>query len=222
MKLLLVEAEPRLANWLARALGNAGYAVDLVNTARRALSCLATESYDIAIVDASLPDLDGLEALRRARRDGVSLPVAVLCPQGDPDLRIRSLELGADDCVAKPVDFAELDARLRALLRRVSNHAHPQVSLGPLSYDTTARALFLNDEQLSLPPKEHSVLEMLMRNHGRPVRKEVMHQRAYGFDSYTSPNAIEVYIHRLRRRLAGAGIAIVTMRGFGYGIKYVK
>jgi two-component system response regulator TctD len=219
MKLLLVEAEQKLAEWLGKALGNGGYAVDTIAAGRNALSCLGSEGYDAAILDLSLPDLDGLEVLRRARRAGSTLPIIVVSARDGPDNRVKGLALGADDYLSKPVDFAELDARIRALIRRVKSHGRQQVSCGPLCYDTTERALFLNGEQLNLPPKEHSVLEMLMINYGRTVRKEVMHQRTYGFDSYTSPNAIEVYIHRLRRRLAATGVTIVTLRGFGYAIK---
>ncbi len=222
MRLLLVEGEQALAEWLAKALANGGYAVDTVGAGRTALSCLAGEEHDVALLDLALPDLDGLEVLSRARRAGSTVPIIVLSAHGGADDRVKALALGADDYVSKPFDLAELDARLRALIRRAKSQGRQQVSCGPLCYDTTERSLFLNNERLQLPPKEHSVLEMLMNNGGRAVRKEVMHQRTYGFDSYTSPNAIEVYVHRLRRRLAPAGVAIVTLRGLGYALELAR
>lgn len=215
MRLLLVEDHQELAEWLAKSLRQAGYAVDLAMRGDHADQFLQSEKIDVVVLDLSLPGMDGLEVLRRLRQRGGSMPVLVLTARGATDERVKGLNMGADDYLPKPFEFAELEARLKALLRRGVTHA-PVIQVGNLSFDTTSRLASMNGQPLSLTPKETAVLEALLVRRGRPVSREALFEMIYSLEEDARAEAIEIYVHRVRKKLEGTGVSIRTMRGLGY------
>lgn len=216
MRILLVEDDPDLVDALLRTLRRHDYAVDQVADGWMADSVLRTEDYDLVVLDLYLPGLDGLEVLKRLRGRGCRVPVLVLTARGEVQDRVTGLDLGADDYLAKPFALSELEARLRALLRRSQGQANPVLVYGPLTFDTVARRLSVNGESLDLPRRELCLLEFLLAHPNRVVSKEQIADHLFGFDDETGPNAIELYVCRLRKRLEPAGINIRTIRGLGY------
>lgn len=216
MRLLLVEDSQRLARSLVAGLTQAGMVVDAVGDGVQADQLLSAEAYDAVVLDLALPRLDGLEVLRRARERSNTVPMLILTASGETADRVRGLNAGADDYLPKPFDLAELVARLRALGRRRNGHAHVVFALGALTFDSVTQVFRLGGEPLVLTPREHQVLEVLMTHAGRPVRKAVVCSRLCTLDDVVTPDAIEIYVHRLRKRLAGSGTQIRTLRGLGY------
>ncbi len=217
MRLLLVEDHAELAEWVARALRAAGYVVDVLQRGDHADLALSTQVYDLVVLDLSLPGMDGLDVLRRLRerQRGVPTPVLVLTARGTTDERVKGLNMGADDYLAKPFDLAELEARIKALLRRSGNQA-PQVRLGRLVFDTTTRLASVEGAALSLTPRELAVLEALLSRQGRPVAREALFEKVFDFDADARVEAIEIYVSRLRKKLHGSGVKVTTLRGLGY------
>jgi len=215
MRILLVEDHPELGDWLARALRQAGYVVDLATRGDHAEHFLRTSSYDGVLLDLSLPGKDGLEVLKSLRARGVQVPVLVLTARGAVEDRILGLNLGADDYLPKPFELGELEARLKALLRRSSSQT-PLIRLGDLSFDTVSRLPCVREQPLSLTPRELAVLEALLARQGRPVAREALAQKIFSLDQDTRVEAIEIYVHRLRKKLEGSGVQITTVRGLGY------
>lgn len=217
MRLLLVEDHAELAEWVARALRQAGYALDLMTRGDHADHALLTQHYDLVILDLSLPGLDGLEVLRRlrARERGSHTPVLVLTARGSTEEKVQGLNLGADDYLPKPFDLAELEARIKALLRRSGNQA-PLVRLGRLSFDTTTRMVCVDEQPLALTPRELAVLEALLSRVGRPVAREALFEKVFDLDTEVRVETIEIYVSRVRKKLEGSGVAITTLRGLGY------
>ncbi|MCV2218155.1 response regulator [Thauera sp. Sel9] len=217
MRLLLVEDHTELAEWVRRTLCQAGYVVDVLERGDHADLALRTQSYDLVILDLSLPGMDGLDVLRRLRerQQGAPTPVLVLTARGATEERVCGLNLGADDYLAKPFDFAELEARIKALLRRSGNLV-PMVRIGRLMFDTTARLAWVDGRALALTPRELAVLEVLLSRSGRPVAREALFEKVFDFDADARVEAIEIYISRLRKKLEGSGVAISTLRGLGY------
>lgn len=217
MRLLLVEDHAELAEWVAKALRHAGYVLDVLARGDHAELALRTQRYDLVILDLSLPGLDGLEVLRRlrAREQGAPTPVLVLTARGSTEDRVRGLNLGADDYLPKPFDLAELEARIKALLRRSGNLA-PTVRIGRLEFDTTSRLASVEGRPLALTPRELAVLEALLSRIGRPVAREALFEKVFEFDADARVEAIEIYVSRLRKKLDGSGVAINTLRGLGY------
>lgn len=216
MRILLVEDNLTLANWLAKSLQQSNYNVDAVHDAGDAEQALAFTEYDLVILDLGLPDRTGLDVLAHIRGRGNEVPVIILTANASLDGRIRGLDAGADDYLAKPFELSELEARIRAHLRRASQRTAPVVTCGLLRFDTNTRLFSTGDAPLPLAPKEHAVLEQLLRRIGTTVSKTALVQGIYDFDSETDENAIEIYIHRLRRKLEGSKAEIVTLRGLGY------
>jgi two-component system response regulator TctD len=216
MRLLLVEDSPRLARSLLAGLAQAGMVVDAVVDGVQADQLLSGERYEAVVLDLALPRLDGLEVLRRARDRGNDVPVLILTASGETADRVRGLNAGADDYLSKPFDLAELVARLRALGRRRNGHPRALFALGALTFDSVAQLFRVSAQTLALPPREHQVLEVLIRHAGRPVRKATVCDRLCTLDDAVTPDAIEIYVHRLRKRLAGSGTQIRTLRGLGY------
>jgi two-component system response regulator TctD len=216
MRVLLVEDSLKLATWLARALEQHGFAVDSIHDGAQADALLRTERYDAIVLDLTLPSMDGLVVLQRLRESGVTSPVIVLTARGDLEDRVKGLNLGADDYLAKPFDLSELEARLHAVIRRAHGVSAPVVRLGPLQYESSGRAFTLAGRRLNLRPKEHAVLEVLLMRMGKVVSKAALHDRVFSIDASTGQDVVEVYIHRLRKQLADTGLAIVTLRGLGY------
>lgn len=217
MRLLLVEDNAELAEWVSKALAHAGYAVDVMNRGDHADHALLTQPYDVVVLDLSLPGLDGLEVLKRmrARESTAHTPVLVLTARGSTEDRVRGLNLGADDYLPKPFDLSELEARIKALLRRAGNMV-PVVRIGRLEFDTDSRLASVEGKPLALTPRELAVLEVLISRQGRPVARETLFEKVFAFDEEARAEAIEIYVHRLRKKLEGSGAVVTTLRGLGY------
>lgn len=216
MRILLVEDDSLLADGLAAALRQSGYAVDWAARGDEADRWLGTENYDLVLLDLGLPGLDGTEVLRRLRQRQVPTPVLVLSAREALDVRIGTLDLGADDYMIKPVALAELEARIRVLLRRGRLDTGPQIVLGSLRLDTVGKRVYLNDTAHDFSAREWQVLEILVTRAGRIVSKEQLMQSLFGWEEGATLNAIEKSISRLRAKLEPGGIAIRTVRGLGY------
>lgn len=217
MRLLLVEDHPEIAEWVGKALIQAGYVVDRLDRGDFADQALASEAYDLVILDLSLPKMDGLEVLRRLRGRGATLPVLILTARGSTEDRVRGLNLGADDYLPKPFELEELEARIKALLRRSSGHT-PLLHIGHLEFDTTTRQVVVDGRPLPLTPRELAVFEVLVARLGKPVSRETLFEKIFSFDAEAHAEAIEIYVHRLRKKLEGSGVAISTLRGLGYAL----
>ena len=218
MRLLLVEDDLPLAEALMSLLVSSGYAVDCVHDGEAARALVAAEQYDLMILDLNLPHLDGLSVLRAMRASGNRAAVMILTARGTAEDRVRGLDLGADDYMAKPFDIREFEARVRSLLRRQAGLRSATVSLGALTLDLTTRQFAALGQMIDLPPRERALLELLVTRAGKVVAKEAIVQSLTSLDDMLSDNAIEQYVSRLRRRLAPFGLTLRTVRGIGYVI----
>ncbi|HEX9684351.1 MAG TPA: response regulator [Burkholderiales bacterium] len=216
MRILIVEDDPVLSDGLIRSLRGSDYAVDSATDGAEADQILSAHSFDLVILDLGLPKLEGYEVLRRLRRRGSKTPVLILTALDTLEDRVKGLDLGADDYLTKPFDLPELEARVRALIRRGQSGGGSVLAHGALTLDTTGRRAQLDGEPLELSAREIGVLEVLMLRSGRVVNKDQLAEELYGWDEEVSANAIEVYVHRLRRKLEPAGVTIRTIRGLGY------
>ncbi|MCP5266575.1 MAG: response regulator transcription factor [Burkholderiaceae bacterium] len=216
MRVLIAEDDEVLADGLSRSLRAGGYAVDRVTSGTEADLALSTQSYDLLILDLGLPKLPGLEVLKRLRGRNESLPVLILTAADSVEQRVRGLDLGADDFMAKPFALSELEARVRALVRRRMGSSSTQVRYGPMVYDQLGRSVYMNDHLLELSAREVGLLEILLQRIGRLVSKEQIVDHLCEWGEEISHNAIEVYMHRLRKKLEGGGVRIATVRGLGY------
>ena len=218
MRLLVVEDNAQLSQLLATGLRKAGYEADFLATAAEARSVLMTTSYAALILDLGLPDGDGLAILRELRHRKDSLPVLVLTARGGLDDRVNGLRSGADDYLVKPFALEELIARLEAQLRRPGQQLGNSLQVANLEFDLRNRQASINDQPQLLSSRETAVLELLMRSKGRVVSKKQVEDHIFGLSGDVASNAVEVYIHRLRRQLAdkGARVQIHTIRGVGY------
>ena len=216
MRVLIAEDDPVLADGLTRSLRGSDYAVDCVTDGGEADHVLSAQNYDLVILDIGLPRLDGYEVLRRLRHRGSKTPVLILTARDALDDRVKGLDLGGDDYITKPFDLPELEARVRALIRRGQSGGGSVLAHGALTLDTVGRRATLAGEPLDLSARELGVLEVLMLRSGRVVNKDQLAEQLYGWDEEVGPNAIEVYVHRLRRKLEPAGVTIRTIRGLGY------
>ncbi|MGZ3181954.1 MAG: response regulator [Telluria sp.] len=222
MRILLVEDHLELSHWVAKALRDARLTVECALNGADADSLLHTQEYALVILDLTLPKMDGLEVLRRLRaRGGVKgrTPVLVLTARGELEDRVQGLNLGADDYLAKPFELAELEARVKALLRRALGNEALVYEVGPLRFDTVARTFTFAGVPLGLTPREHAVLEALITRPGRAVSKEKLFDEVFALADDANLDAIELYIHRVRKKLDKLGAdapAITTMRGIGY------
>jgi two-component system OmpR family response regulator len=226
MRLLLVEDDVMLASGIKLGLCDAGYAVDWVGSAERAQEVLQAETFDAAIIDIGLPGMDGLELTRRLRRPGMAnpaMPVLILTARDALHDRVQGLDLGADDYMVKPYELPELLARLRALLRRSQAATSAVLSFGPLELDTAGRRAWVRAETvehaLELGPREWTVLEYLLIHAPKPASKDKLLQALTGWDREITPNAVEVYVSRLRGKLEPHGVALRSIRGFGYRLE---
>ncbi|WP_038905036.1 transcriptional regulator TctD [Dickeya zeae] len=218
MRLLLVEDHPELAHWLKKALSEAGFAVDLVGDGVAADHLLQQEAYTLMVLDVSLPRMDGLALLARLRKRGQNLPVLLLTARTSVADRVKGLNLGADDYLTKPFELAELEARLRALLRRSQGQIQDVQRLGSLSWHDEGYFL-LQDKPLALTPREQAVLHTLMQRRGRPVSRQYLYEQVFTLADEASTDSLDLYVHRIRKKLAGSDIMIVTLRGLGYSLE---
>ena len=215
-RILLVEDDAALARGLAKTLHANGYSVDLAPDGESALALAQSAPYALITLDLGLPDMSGFDVLKALRAAQCSIPVLVLTARDGIEDRIAGLDLGADDYLLKPFDVAELAARLRALLRRSQGAADPLQQIGPLLIDHQRRIASVNGRLLELRRREWTVLERLAARVGKVVAKDRLTDETFGHDEPVAPNAIEVYVARLRRKLEPDGPAIRTMRGLGY------
>ena len=216
MRILIVEDDLILADGLKSSLTQSGYAVDLMTSGLDADGVLAYQTFDLVLLDLGLPTLSGFEVLKRLRARGNKTPVLILTANDDIDNRVKGLDLGADDYLSKPFNLAELEARLRALIRRGQAGGSAMISVGKLQLDTTSRAATYNSSSLNFSARELAVLEILMLKVGKVVNKEQMLEKLCNFDEDISDNALEVYLHRVRKKLNHSDISIRTIRGLGY------
>lgn len=216
MRILLVEDDELLADGLARALRQSGYTVDIAADGPRADSLLAGGGYDLTILDLGLPGLEGSQVLTRLRSRRQLTPVLVMSARMAIEERVRLLDLGADDYVVKPVALAELEARVRALIRRQQEIEPNYLTLGSLRLDREGKRAWLGEEALDLTAREWAAVEYLATRVNRIVNKDQFMQALYNWDDEITPNAIEKFISRLRCKLEPAGITIRTVRGLGY------
>ncbi|MFM6993155.1 MAG: response regulator [Rhodoferax sp.] len=219
MKILAVEDNEELANWLARTLRKDGYTVDSITNGSDADFALKSEMYDLVILDLTLPGLSGNEVLKRLRARNNQTPVLVLTANNTLQSRVSGLDQGADDYLAKPFDIEELEARIRVLVRRSTGHATTTLSCGDLLYDSNTRDFQLAGSSLSLTPRERAVLEVLVRKAGATVSKQALAQSLFALDENLSVDAIEIYVHRLRKKLETSKAKIMTLRGLGYMLR---
>ena len=214
MKLLLVEDEQRLAERLAATFGEAGYAVDVAGDGEQADFLAHTERYDIVVLDLGLPKVDGLTLLRRWRTAGNRTPVLVLTARGSWHEKVQGIDSGADDYVAKPFAMEEVLARLRALIRRASGQASPELRCGGLALDPRGAKVTVNGAPVKLTSHEFRVLSYLMHHPGRVVSQAELTEHIYAENADRDSNTVEVFVARLRRKLGGSFIQ--TVRGLGY------
>jgi DNA-binding response OmpR family regulator len=218
MRLLIVEDNEELAELLARGLRNAGYEADILSSVEEARSVLETTFYAALILDLGLPDGDGLELLREVRHRNNPIPVLVLTARGGLHDRVHGLRSGADDYLVKPFALEELLARLEAQLRRPGQLLGSSLRIANLEFNTQSRQASIDDRPQVLSARETAVLELLMRSKGRVVSKKQVEDHIYGHSGDVGSNAIEVYVHRLRKQLSdrGAKVHVHTIRGVGY------
>ncbi len=215
MRILLAEDDSIIADGLVRALRRSGYAVDHVANGSDADVALASQPYDLLILDLGLPRLNGIEVLKRLRARKSAIPVLILTAQDGLDDRVRGLDAGADDYMVKPFALPELEARVRALTRRGTGMPRC-IEFGALSYDQADRLVKISGQVVDLSAREVGLLEVLLLRAGRLVSKEQLVDHLCGWGEEVSNNAIEVYVHRLRKKLECGGLKITTVRGLGY------
>lgn len=216
MRILLAEDEHHLGTWLCKALEHAGIQVEWVDDGRLADQALQQRDYDALVLDLGLPGMDGHRVLQRLRERDQRLPALILTARDSLSERVGVLNAGADDFLAKPFELAELEARLHALVRRARGVEHPRLSCGPLVYDGTRRQFILHGELLPLSPREIGVLRALIQRSGEPLSKQQIIDRVFSDDEDVHPEVVEVLVYRLRKRLDGSGVRVVTLRGLGY------
>jgi DNA-binding response OmpR family regulator len=218
LRLLAIEDERELAELTASALGRAGFAVDIAGSLAEAEEAVAVMTYDAIILDLGLGDGNGLALLRSLRSRGASVPVLILTARDALEDRVMGLDSGADDYVLKPFHMSELISRVRAVLRRPNSALGVRLEIGNLAFETAHRQVTVDDSIVPLSIRELALLELLLRRAERVVTREAIEQSLYSFGSELGSNALEVLVHRLRRKLqdAGAALQIHTLRGVGY------
>jgi two-component system, OmpR family, response regulator TctD len=221
MRILLAEDEAELANWLVKALQQVDFQVDWVNDGRLVRSALKDVRYDALILDLGLPGRGGHDVLADLRDADHKLPVLILTARDSLSERVTTLREGADDFLAKPFELAELEARLIALIRRSRGGDHARFACGALVFDAGSKQFTLNQSALSLTPREHATLRALIQRSGEPLSKQELLSRVFLDEQDVNPEAIEVLMHRLRKKLAGSTVHITTLRGLGYVLEAV-
>lgn len=221
MRILLVEDDPVLAEGLALSLRGANHVVVHESNGKQADHLLLVEDFDLVVLDMSLPDMDGSEILRRLRHRGAKVPVLILTARDGLEDRVHGLDLGADDYLIKPFDMPELEARIRTLLRRGQSGSSSVLRLGKLSLDTVGRRATLDGEILELSAREMSILEVMMLRANKVVSKEKLSVHLSEMGEEISVNAIEVHVHRLRKKIVSDCVNIRTLYGQGYMLEQI-
>ncbi len=216
MRILLVEDDQLLGDGLSVGLGQMGYTVDWITDGNQAEAALQDSSVDLAILDIGLPGQDGLTLLHKIRQQGNPIPVLLLTARDSLNDRVHGLDTGADDYLTKPFDLEELAARLRAISRRRAGRSTPLLLHGPITLDPAGRTVHLNDQLVPCTSREYAILEALLLNVGQVLSRQRLEEALYGWDDGVESNAVEVYIHHLRKKLGKS--TIQTVRGLGYKI----
>ncbi|MCJ2187959.1 response regulator [Novosphingobium beihaiensis] len=216
MRILIVEDDRSLARGMEASMASAGFAMDFVSTGEEAIEVLANEPYNLVVLDLGLPDMDGLEVLSTLRRREVQTPILILTARDAVNDRIEGLDRGADDYLSKPFHPRELESRARALIRRSLGSPDPVLRVGCLSFDRSTRTVHLDRSVVELRRRELAVLETLMGRPGKVVTRECLTAEVFNFTDAVAPNALDVYVGRLRRKLMPHGPVIRTVRGLGY------
>lgn len=216
MRILVVEDDPQIGDGIQAGLAQEGHAVDWVCDGEEALAAIATAPYDLVVLDLGLPGLGGLDVLRGLRDARNGIPVLIVTARDAVRDRVAGLDAGADDYLIKPFDLGELKARVRALARRRVSDSAPILRHRGLVLDPAAHRVQLNGQTIALSPREFSVLRTLLENRGRVLSREQLEEVLYGWDEGVASNAVEVYVHHLRKKLGDDLIS--TVRGVGYTI----
>jgi DNA-binding response OmpR family regulator len=216
MQILLVEDDPAFSSALQQALQDQDYAVNSVSTGEAALYVVKTDAPDIVVLDLGLPDMDGMEVLRRIRRHNAGLPILLLTARTQLDDKISGLDSGADDYLAKPFEMTELFARIRVLARRLGSSGHGEILVGEVSLDVNRKTVTVSGREIELSRREYMLLKSLMTQAGRVQTRNALEKRLYNWDEEIASNALEVHIHHLRKKLGSDFIK--TVRGVGYKV----
>ncbi|MGH1440527.1 MAG: response regulator [Cellvibrionaceae bacterium] len=217
MRILLVEDDFSLSEMLKTALSNQAHTVDHIDDGLMAHKLLKTEEYDAVVLDLSLPNMDGIDILKKARASGNHVPIIILTARREVQSRVLALNNGADDYLIKPFDISELEARLGAIFRRSMMQDKATIEIGNFSFDSAAHRVFVNNEEIHIPKRELSLLECLLNRQGKVVSKDIILERIYSLEEDADTQVIDLYIHRLRKRLKNAtSIKIKTLRGLGF------
>ena len=216
MRVLIIEDDTSLVAGLKKALAPAGIAVDHESSGLGGIEVAPSEAYSLIVLDLGLPDLPGQEVLRRLRDHGCEVPILILTALGEVKDKVKCLNLGADDYLTKPFDLDEFEARAKALMRRGKGRPAPVLRCGNLVFESSSASATLSDHPLLLRRREVAVLAILMAHAGKLVRKERLISEVFSFDEAVAPNAIELYVGRLRHKLGPDGPKIRTVRGLGY------
>jgi len=216
MRILVIEDDPQIADGLSKALQRHGHIVDTLDRGLSADVTLASQDFDVVILDLGLPDMDGIDVLRRLRARQKRTPVLILTARDELQDRVRGLDLGADDYMVKPFEMDELEARIRAIARRAHAGSGGDLVAGKLKMKLAQRRILIEDMPIDFSPREFAVLEILMLRRGRVVSKAQMQEQLCAWDSALTDGAIELYVHRVRKKLEFSDVSIRTVRGFGY------
>lgn len=216
MRILLIEDDPLIGNGLKLGLTKSGFSVDWFTDGKIGLDALFTADYDAAVLDLTLPKLDGLDVLSQWRRENQNIPVLILTARDTLDERVAGLQRGADDYLCKPFALAEVVARLQALIRRSHGQASPILEHSRVKLDPHQRKVFLNETEITLTTREYKLLELFMYNHERVLARSTIEEKLYTWDEEVSSNALEVHIYNLRQKLGKQFIR--TVHGVGYAL----
>ena len=222
MRILIVEDNHPLADGLAKSFRTDGHGVDVIYHGTEADQYLHRETADLIILDINLPGMSGLQVLKNLRQRNVQTPVLLLTARASLTDKVDGLDLGADDYLEKPFDLAELKARARALLRRADKKISEVIQMGQLEFDPVARQIRINKQPIDLPRREYALAEILINGRNRIISKHQILDHLYGQGSEVDEKAVELYIHRLRKRIDGSGTEIKTARGLGYSFRLTR
>ena len=218
MRVIVIEDDRLIAEGLRECVARMGHAVDCAHDASEASTAISCTQYDLILLDLGLPRTPGIQVLEELRAKSDNTPVIILTATNELAMRVKALDAGADDYLIKPFSLTELEARIRAVTRRRFQNT-PKMKLGNLTYDQNSRRVFISEEEINLSAREQAILEFLLLNSDRMVSKEQLLEQICSWDQEVSINAIEVYIHRLRRKLVNADVIINTSRGLGYNLR---